>query len=162
MTPENLNSERYRMSHLRGMLTKLRSGRCICTLVWSLDLEEDGKHIAYGILLTAIRFPAVILRPIVTSALFVLKTSSRCLPRLRLNARVFHLIRRADSNSAHIMVILFCATVLTALTYALAIGWTKTKITSRAWTTKAQPAGGRESSSEVAPESERVYTVAGE
>lgn len=41
------------------------------------------------------------------------------------------------------MAILFCAIVLIALAYALAIGWTKPKITSRTWTTEAQPASGQ-------------------
>lgn len=51
MTPENLNYERYRMSHLRSMLTKLRGGCYVCTLAWSLDLDEDRKRTAYGILI---------------------------------------------------------------------------------------------------------------
>jgi hypothetical protein len=69
---------------------------------------------------------------------------------------VFHLIRRPDSDSGRVMVILFCDIALIALAYVLAIGWTKTKITSRTWTTQAQPASGRESSSDVVPKSVRV------
>ena len=40
MTPEDLNYERYRVSHLRGMLAKL-NGHRVYTLAWSLDHDED-------------------------------------------------------------------------------------------------------------------------
>jgi hypothetical protein len=55
MTPEDLNYERYRVSHLRDTLAKRRGSRCVCTLVWSLDLDEDRKRTrewTYGILIT--------------------------------------------------------------------------------------------------------------
>lgn len=77
--------------------------------------------------------------PIITSALFVLKTSYRCLPRLSLNTRAFRIIRGSDSDSGRIM---FYAIVLITLAYALAIGWTKTKTTSKTRTAEAEPASG--------------------
>ena len=55
MTPEDLNYERYRVSHLRGTLANEGGSRCVCTLVWSLDLDEDRKRTrewTYGILIT--------------------------------------------------------------------------------------------------------------